>query len=497
MTKRTNILLITADELRADALGCYGSEICRTPNLDNLARNGVVFDNAFTPNPICIPARASITTGNYPFIATGRKDNSGCIGQDQVKLAEHFSSHGYETYACGKLHYVPYAPPDQPRLEHGFDHVDLTESGRIAHRFDPEGKQRGLEEYLDDLADAGWAGWSRAHGSGMNDVRPSCPTPLPDELHVDHWVADRTIHRLGEHVENHPDKPFMIWCSFPKPHPPFDPPGQYANMYDPREMPAPLGDVSMLEGRNTVLYNTRMALGVDSLSPAAMKTIKAYYYGLVTHQDAQVGRVLATLKNLGLDEQTIIIYTADHGELLGDFGTYFKKSFLKGSVSVPFIMKTPDGPAGQRREQLIGLQDILPSLANMTNCPLGQDVQGLDITEVFADAHAKGRDIYYSQTMDAPRQSAMITDGHWKYCYAQEGAIEELYNLDDDPDELINLAQDAQAEALVTSWRHRLIQEARRFGDTNILVGDGLATSPIDRSALDHLTLGVMGWQWF
>ena len=155
MAKRPNVLLVMADQLRADALGCYGNELCRTPNLDALAAAGVRFPNSFTPNPICVPARATLTTGNYSHACTGVKSNGGRIRDDQVKLAEHFASGGYETYACGKLHYVPYAPPGQPRLLHGFQHCDLTESGRYVWQHDPQyevaASQRWWESGLAEL----------------------------------------------------------------------------------------------------------------------------------------------------------------------------------------------------------------------------------------------------------------------------------------------------------------------------------------------------------
>ena len=497
MAGKPNILLITADELRADALGCYGNKICRTPHLDALAENSLLFENSLTPNPICVPARASITTGNYSHIAAmGHKNNHGLIKDGQPKLAEHFASCGYETYACGKLHYVPYAKPDQPRLLHGFQHCDLSESGRIVNKFDRQGKARGLEDYLDFLADSGWGGWSRAHGIGNNDVRP-CPSPLPAELHVDRWVADCTIRRLQEHQSDRADKPFLIWCSFPKPHAPFDPPAEYANMYDAREMPAPLGDASMLADRNPFLEYVRVTHGITTLSPAAMKVIKAYYYGLVTHQDAQVGRVMAALQETGQAENTIIIYIADHGEMLGDFGAFFKCSFLNGSLRVPLIVKAPGFAAGQRRKQLVGLQDILPTLAKLTDCPLNADVHGLDLTGVMREDSAGLREIYYSQCLGPPRQSAMVTDGRWKYIYSQEGPTEQLYDLAEDPDELNNLASGAANAKLVGTWREKLIAEARRLGDSDLLKGDGLVTSPLDRSAYAELLIQGLGWRWF
>ncbi len=496
MPERPNVLLIMADQLRADALGCYGNSICRTPNLDALAAAGVLFENSYTPNPICVPARAALTTGNYPHVCTGIKNNGGRIRDDQIKLAGHFAECGYETYACGKLHYVPYARPGEPRLLHGFQHCDLTESGRLVWQHDRHGCARGLEDYIDYLADVGWGGYSRGHGVGNNDVRP-CPSPLPPEHHVDHWVADRTLQRLNEHLDRRPDRPFLIFCSFPKPHSPYDPPGEYANLYDPRELPPPLGSEALLSERNADLERTRITHALDTLSPGALQVIKAYYYGLVTHQDAQVGRVMEGLETAGVADNTIVLYTADHGDLLGDFGTFFKCSHLRGSLDVPLILKGPDIPAGQRRRQLVGLQDVLPTLAAMTRCPLPKPVQGLELRDAIADAAAPGRQLYYAQCCDPPRQWAMVTDGRWKYCYAQEGPIEELYDLAEDPQELVNLAARGDAEELLGAWRERLTAEIRRFGDTGLLDGDSLVAAPLDRPAIADLPVRGMGWRWY
>ena len=496
MTDRPNILLITADQLRSDALGCYGNDFCRTANLDALAADGVLFENSFTPNPICVPARAAITTGNYSHVCIGAKGNDGRIRDDQVKLGDHFASAGYETYACGKLHYVPYAPPGEPRLLHGFQHCDLTESGRLVNQFDPTGTMRGLEDYPDYLCDVGWGGYSRAHGVGANDVRP-CPSPLPPEHHVDHWVADRTIQRMREHQSDRADQPFLIWCSFPKPHTPFDPPAEYAQLYNPRDVPPPIGDESYLPGRNPQIDRIRYYRGVTTLSPAARQVIKAYYYGLITHQDAQVGRVLAALDLAGLADNTIVIFTADHGDLMGDFGGYFKSNFLEGSVRVPGIYRGPGIPRGERRKQLISLHDILPTLASMTGCPLPQEIQGLDLSPAIADPSAPLREVFYGHCADDPEQTAMLCDGRWKFCYAQEGPTEELYDLQEDPREQVNLAAAPDGEALCAPWRERLIAEANRLGDTELLDGEGLATSPLDRESFKKLPILGMGWRWF
>ncbi|MFP4057685.1 MAG: sulfatase [Candidatus Brocadiia bacterium] len=496
MARKPNLLLFCADQLRADALGCYGNEVCQTPHLDALAADGVLFENALTPNPICVPARAAITTGNYPHRATSTKRNGGRIRDDQPRLAAHFAAHGYATYACGKLHYVPYAPPEEPRLLHGFQHCDLTESGRIAARYDPTGTRRGLEDYLDHLADAGWPGFSRAHGAGNNDVRP-CPTPLPPELHVDRWVADRAIARLREHVARSPDQPFLLWCSFPKPHAPLDPPYAYVERYDVRRVPPPAGDETMLEDRNPTMAETRVTHGLDSLSPAARRVIKMYYYALITHQDEQVGRVLAALEASGAADDTIVVFTADHGDLMGDFGAYFKCSFLRGSEHVPLLFKGPGIRAGQRRAQLAGLQDILPTLAGLTACPLDHPVHGHDLALCLQDPEAPLRPLFYAQCLDPPRQLAMVFDGRWKYCYAQQGPTEELYDLAEDPHETTNLAAGPGREGLLRPWRDRLVAEARSLGDAALLDGAGLAAEPMDRQAIARLPVRGMGWRWF
>ncbi|MFP4105230.1 MAG: sulfatase [Phycisphaerae bacterium] len=496
MSRKPNILLITADQLRADVLGCHGNPVCRTPNLDALADSGTLFENAYTPNPICVPARATITTGNYSHRATGTKNNSGRIRDDQPILARHFAAHGYRTYACGKLHYVPYQAPDKPRLTHGFEVWDSAESGRMIKQFDPKGRRGGVEDYHDFLCENGWGGYERAHGIGNNDVRP-CASPLPEELNVDHWVADRTIQRLGEHERDHSDQPFLMWCSFPKPHSPYDPPMGYADMYDPRQVPECAGDESMLDDRNPNIIRTRTTHAHDSLSPEARRVIKAYYYALTTFHDAQIGRVLSKLEELGLAEDTIVIYTADHGDLMGDFGSWFKQYFLEGSAHIPLIVRTPDGPEGQRRTQLAGLQDILPTLADLTGCPLDQEVHGTSLRPCICDDWPT-RELFYGQCNDAPRQAAMVTDGTIKYCWAQENGTEELYNLAEDPQELVNLASRAENETLLAEWRGKLIEQAKRFEDNGLFDDDGqLVRTKVDLDELRKLPVGGMGWRWY
>lgn len=475
-SRKPNILLLTADQMRHDALGCNGNRIISTPALDSLASEGVSFQNSYTPDPICVPARASLTTGCYPHKCTGTKNNSGAIREGFPLLGMELEKRGYAAYAVGKLHYLPYAPPGRRRTTYGLETVELAESGRILKIYDPEGKLRGLEDYHDYLYSVGWGGYERAHGLGNNDVFPA-PSPVPREHYVDSWVAGRALWHMQRHLREKPDKPFFMWASFPKPHSAFDPPRPYDSMYDPREMPAPAGCVRMLQERGLDFLRRReKAYKWETFSPEARKVIRAYYYGLVSHQDMQAGRLLDFLRQNGVYDNTIVIYTADHGDMLGDFGIYFKSCFYNGSVKVPLIIKYPgvfDG--GLKPVEPAGLQDILPTLMNLAGEPLEHDVDGADLAGVMrGDA---SREYYVSQCGDNPCQQYMAAGKGFKYIYHQAGGVEELYDIEDDPSELNNLAcsDSSGAVSAVNDMRNYLIEWLRRNEDMMMLDGKGLA----------------------
>lgn len=494
--KKWNVLVFMADHLRHDMLGCNGNSFIRTPNVDRLASEGITFANSFTPNPICVPARASLTTGGLPHRVTGTKNNSGRIPETRPRIAAHFSDAGYDSCAMGKLHYVPYSPPDQPRLLHGFQHAELHESGRILRQFDPYGEKKGLEDYHDYLYDVGWGGYERSHGIGNNDPRATV-SPLPPEHYVDSWIATRTIDYLREHNANNPDQPFFMFTSFPKPHPPYDPPEPYHKLYDPREVPPPFGDVSMLENRSPNLLKERYGRMINLLSPEGVQMSRARFMALVTFQDEMIGRVLKYLEESGLAENTIVLYTSDHGDLLGDFGSFYKTNMLNGSVRVPLIMRMPGViPAGVERDQLVGLEDILPTLTSLSGNPLSQKVDGMDLTDVLIE-NSPGRDYYVSVSLESPWQVGMVCDGKRKYIYSEANGVEEFYNLEEDPDELNNLAGTETGRREMSGWRERLIAWCRENGDERFIRDGDLARTDIDSETLKEPKPGSMGWRWY
>ena len=497
MSNGPNILLITADQFRWDCLGSMGNEVIQTPNLDAIAGRGVIFRNGFSPDPICVPARASIMTGNYPHICTKTKRNSGRIREGQPLLTEALKDVGYRTYALGKLHFVPYSPPGEPRLVHGFEHVDLHESGRMLRKFDPEGKLEGVEDYFDYLKSVGWRGYARAHGIGNNDVRP-CPSPLPPEHYVDHWIADCTIRQMGRHSQDFSDRPFFMWMSSPKPHSPYDPPRPYDDIYDPRTIPAPFGSAEDLAGRNPFLDQKRYTHAIPTLSPEAWQVIRSYYYGCISFLDAMIGRVMEHLEKKGMLDNTLILFSADHGDLIGDFGSCSKANHLNGSVRVPFIVAGPGVAQGKISDALVGLQDVLPTLAAAAGADIGQPVQGKDLSSHLKDVTVPVRDIYYSTTRSgAGGQSAMVTDGQWKYIYTEGNATEELYDQANDPRELCNLAYSPEHKSRLADMRDMLRQCAVELDDTEILDGDGFSETNVDRAKFADAPAGSMGWRWY
>ena len=312
VVRRPNVLVLMCDQMRADALGCNGNPVIRTPNLDYLARTGVNFPMAYTPNPICVPARACMTTGSYPHKCTGVKSNSGTILPGFPLMGEEFSRRGYATYGMGKLHFLPYLGPGE-RTTYGIEVTEITESGRLVSQYNGAAE---LEDYIDYLKTVGWEGYSRGSGLGNNDIFATA-SPLPKEHYVDGWVTDRSIFYLKKHLDERPEQPFFMFTSYPKPHSPYDPPRPYDIMYDPRDMPRPAGGIEDIRSRGLDLfYERHFAYDWCTLSDAAKQVIKAHYYGLISYQDEQIGRILTFLRSKGiLDEEWPRSYTYDRIEV--------------------------------------------------------------------------------------------------------------------------------------------------------------------------------------
>jgi arylsulfatase A-like enzyme len=388
---KPNILLLVADQFRGDSLGCDGNTEIQTPHYDALAARGVRFQNAFTPCPICVPARATMITGKYPHNSTGRKANCGALPSAIPKLPELLAAEGYRTYSSGKLHYLPYAAPGEPRTLHGFQNAKLAESGRIIAKYDPSGQTPHLEDYFDYLNTVGWGGYTRAHGVGNNDIHPAT-SPLPGEHTVDGWVATEGINYIDQHLNEAANQPFLIKVSFPKPHAPFDPPRPYDSMYEPRGLSTPAKQKDKLP-RSPDKQIEAAEHGWDYISPEGQQVIKSHYYGLISFQDAQVGRIMAHLEAKGLTENTYVIFVSDHGEMRGDFGYFFKSCMYEGSIRVPMLISGP-GITPSVNDDLVGLEDLAPTITELLSIKLPESVDGISLAPLLQGSNAGTRSSY-------------------------------------------------------------------------------------------------------
>ncbi|NLF93165.1 MAG: sulfatase-like hydrolase/transferase [Oligosphaeraceae bacterium] len=495
---KPNILFLCADQMRGDALHCAGNTCIHTPHLDRLAARGARFPNAFSVDPVCVPARASMITGNYPHRCTGVKANGGTVKPGQVVMPEYFRSHGYRTYAAGKLHFLPYAGPGTPRTTHGYEQVSLAESGRIISRYDPSGRTPGLEDYHDYLNSVGWGGYSRAHGIGNNDIHPAA-SPLPQEHCVDAYVASRAIDYLNEHQQQHPEEPFLLFASFPKPHAPYDPPLPFASLYDPRSIPAPLEKTDSLP-HAPGKFIEQITHGWSKFSPEMHRVAKAYYYALVTFQDLQIGRIITALSELGQLDNTIILYTADHGDMTGDFGFWGKGCFYRGSVNVPLLISAPGITAnGTVLDDLAGTHDLFPTLAALAGLPLSHKVDGSDLSaRLNGSCRKQIRPYAISYYNSSPQQGYMVANQDIKYIYNECNCIEELYDLKRDPGEQNNLIADPEYQPAYQNLRGILQQWAVDNEDLEILDHDGgLRVSTLDIPGEHTFMASSMGWRHY
>lgn len=462
--QRLNVLLITGDHFRGDAMRCAGADFLQTPNFDRLAAEGVRFCNASASNPICVPGRAAITTGNPSHICTRETGNGGRIRDGQAKIAQHFADHGYGTYALGKLHYVPY---QNPRLLHGFQVAELCEEGRVTSLRAKNRPDLWNEEYDEYLKTVGWGGYQRAHGIGNNDIRAGA-SPLPEEHHADAWTTTRSIHHMEQHRRQRPGEPFFMWTSWIKPHPPYDPPRPFDTLYDPRELPPPVGGPEDLAGRDPSLALRPATYAWDRLSPEAIRYSRAHYFGMMSFLDKQMGRLLDYLEESGQRQNTVILLAADHGDCLGDHGIFFKSCFMKGSVNIPFVVSAPGlgAPQGAVRPNPVGQEDVLPTLCDFAGLPIPPNILGRSVRGAMEDPAQWDRPFYVAETGSGERESNMVFDGEWKYIYCTLDDTEELYHVAEDPDEMRNLAKDkperaAEMRGVLVDWLRNTGAEGR------------------------------------
>jgi uncharacterized sulfatase len=421
--KKLNVLFIAVDDMNND-LGCYGHPLVKSPNIDRLAARGVRFEHAYCQFPLCSPSRTSIMTGLRPD-TTRVFDLQYHFRQgmpDVVTLPQMFIKNGYYVARVGKMYH--YGNPG----DIGTDGLDDRASWM--ERFNPAGRDKtALEPDIMNYTP------KRGLGSSMSFLADPTGTDLE---HTDGKVAAQTIQLL----EKHKNEPFFIGAGFYKPHCPWVTPRNYFDLYrmDQISLP-PITTNTPHDYPPLALFSTKPwpYLGV---TPDQARECKRAYYAAISFVDAQIGRVLDAVDRLGLRDNTVIVFWSDHGYHLGEHGLWFKQSCFEEVARIPLIISVPGlKSAGQASPRLAELVDLYPTLADVAGLTPPPGLQGFSLRPLLLNPTASWEHPAFTQVQRPEGPGHTVRTGHWRYTQWNGGAKgEELYDQENDPQELHNLA---------------------------------------------------------
>ena len=445
MTDKPNIVLIFSDQHRGDALGCVGNSAVRTPHLDALAAEGVAFSNCSTSAPLCMPARASLITGQYvnEHGAWGNRHEADRFGQSHVR---NIRDAGYCTAVFGKTHFRV------PQLDAG--HVqerahELHDWGyQVTHEVH-ETPSPGNRCYYDDFLaerkklqvyENTMALWKQ--GQGNKSLRPweHMPCQLEEDEHIDAYIAGKASAWLKQYADS---RPFYLQVAMTGPHPPFDAPAGYRDMFSADDMPhaimtPPAEPMSPPVRR---MYERR---GVAEMTESQSRLMISHYYAKIAFNDALVGQFIQTLDEIGAMDNTWIIYTSDHGEMLGDHLMTQKVVFYEGSLNIPLIIRPPGGTSPWVNSGLTDHYDIVDTMLDATGASPLQDDHGISLVPKIEAGNSapdaqQGKEVVFSEV----NRYSMARTARYKMAI---GSITrepvELYDMQNDPNELENRVND-------------------------------------------------------
>jgi choline-sulfatase len=432
-----NVLFLSSDQHQTQAAGCYGSREVRTPNIDALAASGTRFNHAYCQSPVCVPARGSIITGVYPH-RHGARILQDPLPEDARTVAHFFKERGYATGAIGKMHFV-----DETR-RHGFDHR-LNEA-----------------DFAATLTAEDHQNMRRERGSAESvEGRPSS---LPDRLFQDYWYADEAVKFLRENRS----RPFCLWTSFIMPHTPLAPQARYYESYDPARLTLPRRSDHELEaGFQGHLIRARERGWYGQTDDQLRQSIRAYY-GNITQMDVCVGRVYNALRELGLDRNTVVVYTSDHGEMAGAHRMWTKHNMYEQSVNVPLVISAPGEIRGNAAaSEMVEHVDLFPSLAELCGFDAPRGIAGRSLAPLLRGKRYTSREFAYSEyyfcrnvfTKDdryvGKPPILMLRTGRWKFNYLSWERC-ELFDLEKDPGEFENCVDAPGNAGIVRELRARV-----------------------------------------
>lgn len=465
--RRPNVLLIMTDQQRFDTLAAGGNELIHTPNLDRLAARGVVFDNAYSSCPVCVPARYTIRTGYEPT-RTDIWDNSVPRGRhreltDSTRpyLAAAMAQRGYRTFGVGKFHKSPWD------ADEGFD-VQLHSEEMYA-----TAAQRTRDAYANWIAsEHPEYDWIEAlMGERTEMYYMPQMSPLPADFTVEAWAVERAIELIKESEVD--QRPFFGQVSLIGPHPPFAPPMPFHRMYDPDAMPLPVkGDLSVDHLDQHIPWMNSL-VWAEQVDADRARVLKARYYGEISYIDNCIGRILDVVDAMPEPDNVLICFVSDHGDLLGDHSGWQKESFFEASTRIPFILSWPRVVSPGHRGDLVCLTDlfgIFTSAAGDPDLRQGHDVLGT----LMGHTPPRERLFGYHGRPRTRRFKAMVREGAYKLIFLANGGCRLLFDVEKDPYELVPI-QDREPE-VVERLTRALIEELKTEMRTDALLtgsGDG------------------------
>jgi arylsulfatase A-like enzyme len=465
--KKPNILLITSDQQHFDTIGAFNAEIS-TPNLDRLVKEGTTFTRAYCPNPTCTPTRASIITGSYPSqhgawtLGTKLMENVHTVGED-------FIENGYRTALVGKAHFQPTKSTEEfPSLEalpllqdiefwknyqetfYGFEKIELLRNHTNEYWVGQHYVAWMEEKEFD---------WKPYYlpPAGTMDKTIKYKWDLPEKYHYNAFITEKTNELLQQYQEE--DESFFLWASFPDPHPPYLVPEPWASMYDPEKLTIP----EMVEGEHennpphfkmtqekspdfSALRETGEGIhGYHShlIPDEDRKKLVANYYGMISFMDNYIGQILDKLEELDIADNTIVVFTTDHGHFFGQHGLQYKGGFhYEDLIKLPFIVRYPGHiPANRQSDALQSLVDLAPTFLSFANIDIPCSMTGENQKEVWLNQVERKRDHVLCEFRHEPTTIHQKTyvDDRYKLTVYYNQTYGELFDLLEDPGEVNNL----------------------------------------------------------
>lgn len=459
--KKPNVLILMTDQQRADCLSAAGHRIVRTPNMDRLAAEGVRFSRAYSSNPVCMPVRSSFHSGLYSH-NHGQWINWGFLPPYIDTYPKSLKKAGYRTCHIGKSHLYPHSFPGVETFHCadmvpymnalGWEEIHET-TGPVATQktesvLTDRWKGLGcLQTYRDDYVE-------RLKVSPTGDTWPS---PMPEGEHADDFVGRTAV----EYLERQSGaQPFCLFVGFGGPHNPWDPPENWLAQYDPEQMdtwkrptePGPWVPEAAAAHQRSLQNPDRHAITEETNG-----RVRAAYYAKCEHADWWFGKILETLENRGLMDDTLIIFWSDHGEMLGDKGLYNKTYFYEESVHIPLVVRPPsdvDCARGSVCDRLVSILDVYPLIIDAAGCePSEWRGFGSSLTPLLSNPLAPHNEAVFSESEYGGGARTMVRDDRYKMAVKSSGELLMLYDLRDDPDEEVNLAGKPGTEDIVLRMR--------------------------------------------